>query len=319
MIFSIGGSSGLTWQNLLEVVHTAEDCGYFGFYPSDHLMQIAVGRGTSGARLDAPTMIACLSGHTTRLRLGTLVLGVLFRNPVIVAKMFNTIDQATDGRVEMGIGATYSPDEHKLHGFPYPGFKERIARLEEALEVIVALWTQERATFEGRYYQVRGVEFEPKPVQKPYPPIIIGGASDATLRIAARFADDWDILGPPREVAARIAKMKEICTETGRDFSTMRVSHQMQLFLTESKSDYGAILDRQLQAAAGPNFHLSPHYGSAEEQVKDSLLAGDVDMVKEGVRKWQALGVSHLNFQTPRPFNRRMLERFASEVMPDFA
>src|SRR5580704_11602803 len=133
MIFSVGGSSGLTWNGLLEVVQTAEELGYFGSYPSDHLMQIAAGRGTSGARLDAPTMLACLAGYTTKIRLGTLVLGVLFRNPVIVAKMFNTIDQATNGRAELGIGATYSPDEHKLHGFPYPGFKERLARLEEAL------------------------------------------------------------------------------------------------------------------------------------------------------------------------------------------
>jgi alkanesulfonate monooxygenase SsuD/methylene tetrahydromethanopterin reductase-like flavin-dependent oxidoreductase (luciferase family) len=318
MIFSIGGSSGLTWEILLEVVHTAEDCGYYGFYPSDHLMQIAA-RGTSGARLDAPTMIACLSGHTTRLRLGTLVLGVLFRNPVIVAKMFNTIDQATNGRVEMGIGATYSPDEHTLHGFEYPGFKERTARLQEALEVIIALWTQERATFEGKYYAVRGVEFEPKPVQKPYPPIIVGGASDATLRIAATYADEWDVLGAPRDVEAHIARMRTICDETGRDFSTLRISSQMDFTLTDSKQEYEGILDRQMQAASGPRFQLSPRYATPEEQIRDTLIAGDAGMVAESLRKWQEMGVSHINFRTPRPFNRAMIERFAGEVMPQFA
>jgi alkanesulfonate monooxygenase SsuD/methylene tetrahydromethanopterin reductase-like flavin-dependent oxidoreductase (luciferase family) len=319
VLFSIGGSSGLTWPALLEVVQTAEECGYFGFYPSDHLMQIAAGRGPSGARLDSVTMIACLAGYTTKLRLGTLVLGVLFRHPVIVAKMFNTIDQATNGRAELGIGATYSPDEHTLHGFAYPDFKERLGRLEEALEVIIALWTQQRATFNGKYYSLGGVEFEPKPVQKPYPPIIIGGKSKGTLRIAARFADDWDILGPPRDVEASIAQMKAICAERGRDFAKLRVSHQMQLFLTDSKADYEAIVDRQVQAASGPHFPLSTRYASPEEQVRDSLLGGDVEMVKEGVRKWKALGVTHLNFMTPRPFNRPMLERFAKEVMPEFA
>jgi len=319
MIFSIGGSSGLTWTGLLEVVQTAEELGYFGFYPSDHLMQIAAGRGTSGARLDAPTMLACLAGYTSKIRLGTLVLGVLFRNPVIVAKMFNTIDQATDGRVELGIGATYSPEEHQLHGFDYPGFKERLGRLEEALEVIIALWTQDRATFEGKYYSVHGVEFEPKPVQTPYPPIIIGGKSPGTLRIAARFADDWDILGPPREVEASIAQMKTVCAQQGRDFGTLRVSHQMQLYLTNSKAESDAIMERQLQMASGPHFPQSSKYASAEEQVRDSLLIGDLDMVREGVRKWQALGVTHLNFMTPRPFNRPMLDRFAKDVMPAFA
>lgn len=317
MIFSIGGSSGLTWADLLEVTRTAEECGYYGFYPSDHLMQVSA-RGAP-ERLDAPTMLACLSGHTTKLRLGTLVLGVLFRSPVVVAKIFNTIDQASGGRVDLGIGAANQPEEHRLHGFEFPGLKERLGRLEEALAIITGLWTQERTTFEGEYYQVHDVQFEPKPIQKPHPPIIIGGASRRMVRIAARYAQDWNIHGAPRDLVDHIDQMKAVCQETGRDFSTLRVSTQTPFVLTKSKEEYEALVAQQLRAASGPNFRLSPHYANAEEQVRDSLLAGDAEMLKEGVRRLQAAGISHINFVTPRPFNRAMVEEFSRDVMPAFA
>jgi alkanesulfonate monooxygenase SsuD/methylene tetrahydromethanopterin reductase-like flavin-dependent oxidoreductase (luciferase family) len=318
MLFSIGGSSGLTWTDLLEVTRTAEDCGYYGFYPSDHLMQITAGRG-SAARLDAPTMLACLAGYTTRLRLGTLVLGVMFRHPVIVARIFNTIDQATGGRVDLGIGAANQPEEHRLHGMYFPPLKERLARLDEALAIITGLWTQERTTFEGQYYQVYDVQFEPKPVHKPHPPIIIGGASARMVRIAARYADDWNIHGSPGEIADHIEQMKEVCKETGRDFNTIRVSTQVPFQMMDSKAEYEALLERQMQAANSPDFKLSPRYSTPEEQIRESLLAGDAEMLKEGIRKRQEVGLQHINFQTPRPFNRVMVERFAKEVMPAFA
>jgi F420-dependent oxidoreductase-like protein len=318
MIFSIGGSSGVNWKDLLEVTRAAEELGFYGFYPSDHLMQVQQ-RGPSAARLDAPTMLACLAGYTRTLRLGPLVLGNLFRHPVITAKMFSTIDQATNGRVELGIGASWSPEEHQAHGFPYPPFKERLARLDEALQIITGLWTQERTTVEGKYYQVHDVPFEPKPVQKPHPPIIVGGSNPGTLRIAAHYADEWNILGAPRLVAQDIERMKTVCAEQGRDFGTLRVSHQMALLITDSKEEADRFVKQHMDAAAAsPNFKLSPLYGSAEEQVRDNILAGDAETVKDAVRRWQELGVTHLNFLTPRPFNRAVLERFSAQVMPAF-
>lgn len=319
MIFSIGGSSGVTWKDLLEVTHAAEELGFYGFYPSDHLMQVQQ-RGPSAARLDAPTMLACLAGHTRTLRLGPLVLGNLFRHPVITAKMFSTIDHATDGRVELGIGASWSPEEHRAHGFPYPPFKERLGRLQESLAIITGLWTQDRTTVEGRYYQVHDVPFEPKPVQKPYPPIIVGGSSPGTLRIAATYANEWNILGAPRLVAQDIERMRGVCKEMGRDFGSIRVSHQMALLMTDRKDEAERFVKQHMDAAAAsPNFKASPLYASAEEQVRDNILAGDAPEVIEGVRRWQEMGVSHLNFLTPRPFNRSILERFSAEVMPAFA
>jgi alkanesulfonate monooxygenase SsuD/methylene tetrahydromethanopterin reductase-like flavin-dependent oxidoreductase (luciferase family) len=314
MLFSIGGSSGLMWKDVLEVVHTAEECGYYGFYPSDHLMQVTA-RGAP-QRLDAPTMLACLAGHTSKLRLGTLVLAVTFRHPVVVARIFNTIDQATDGRVDLGIGAANQPEEHRVYGLAFPGLKERLGRLEEALEIITGLWTQERLTFQGKYYQVDDAGFEPKPVHKPHPPIIIGGASPTMMRIAARFADDWNVHGSPRDLAARLEQMKAVCREQGRDVSTLRFSTQVSFVLTDSKAEYESLCERELK---NPNFHLSPHYASPEEQVRDTLLAGDAEMLKEGIRRYEQAGIRHMNFVTPRPFNRAMVERFSKQVAPTFA
>jgi F420-dependent oxidoreductase-like protein len=318
MLFSVGGSSGLAWQDVLEIARACDELGFYGFYPSDHLMQVQM-IGTTPARLDAPSMLIALSGHTRRLRLGPLVLGNLFRHPVIVAKMFCTLDHASNGRAELGIGASWAKEEHLAHGFPYPPLRERLARLEEALAVITALWTQDRASFDGKYYQLHNVPFEPKPVQKPYPPIIIGGASKETLRIATRYADEWNILGPYRTVEEAVSRMRQTCQEAGRDFSALRVSHQMNVLLTDRRADVELWVERRLAATASdPHFQLLPHYRTADEQIRDDLLAGDADEVKAAIQRWSALGVNHFIFTTPRPFNRQMFEHFSAQVMPSF-
>jgi alkanesulfonate monooxygenase SsuD/methylene tetrahydromethanopterin reductase-like flavin-dependent oxidoreductase (luciferase family) len=239
---------------------------------------------------------------------------------VITAKMFSTIDHATGGRAELGIGASWAKHEHLAHGFPYPPLKERLARLEESLGVITALWTQENATFEGKYYQLRGVPSDPKPVQKPYPPIIIGGSNEGTLRIAARYANEWNVQGARLKAAEDIERMKAVCAESGRAYSELRVSHQMTMLITDKKDEAEAFVQRQIAGAANnPDFRESPLYPNVEAQVRDNVLAGDADTIKQGVRRWQDLGVTHLNFMTPRPFDRSILERFSREVMPAFA
>jgi alkanesulfonate monooxygenase SsuD/methylene tetrahydromethanopterin reductase-like flavin-dependent oxidoreductase (luciferase family) len=320
MIFSMGGSSGLGWKEYLEVGQTCEELGFYGFYPSDHLGPIQAGRGPATDRLDAMTALAALSGHTKKLRLGALVMGNHFRHPVMTAKVVGALDHVSGGRAELGLGASATKGEHESHGFEYPPFQERLERLDEALALIKALWTQEPATFEGKHYHVREVSYYPKPVQKPYPPIIVGGSNIGTLRIAARHADEWNTTATPLKTQAEfIRQMREVCAEVGRDFSTLRVSHQMTVVLTGTKEEKERFLERQIALAKGnPRYKLLPQYTSAEEQVRDSVIAGDAEEVKAGVQRWRDLGVVHLNLHTPRPFNRPMLERFAAKVMPAF-
>ena len=175
VLFSVGGSSGLEWNDFLHICQTCDELGFHGFYPSDHLMQINPGRGPTPARLEGLTVMAAMAGHTKNLRLGMLVVNNNFRHPVITAKMVNTIDHASGGRAELGIGSGNVKHEFDVHGMPFPPFKERADRLDEALSVIRAIWTEEPASFQGTYYSLNEAPQMPKPVQQPHPPIIVGG------------------------------------------------------------------------------------------------------------------------------------------------
>jgi alkanesulfonate monooxygenase SsuD/methylene tetrahydromethanopterin reductase-like flavin-dependent oxidoreductase (luciferase family) len=319
-LFSVGGSSGLVWDDFLHICQACDEMGYHGFYPSDHLMAIQPGVGPSSQRLEGLTVMAAMSGHTKNLRLGMLVINNNLRHPVMTAKIINTIDHASDGRVEMGIGSGNIPHEHEVHGMPYPKFVERLDRLDEALSVIRALWTDEPATFHGKYYQINEAPMMPKPVQKPYPPIIVGGRGERTQRIAAKHATDYNQIASAEEVAEGLERFRGICAEVGRDPKELRYSVQLQLKLSDDKAD----VDKHIEGVAkvyaqGASHQLSEKYASMEEQVRDSMLWGGVEDVKAQVDRWTGIGVNHFILMTPRPFNRDMMARFAKEVAPAFA
>ena len=317
MRFSLAGSFGLGWSQFLEAATIAEELGFYGFYPSDHFMMPPgrenASRGYVGDQQhDSLTMIAALTGHTSRLRLGTLVLGNLFRNPSLVAKMINGIDHASNGRVELGIGANWQDLECDAYGFPFPPVRERLRRLREALTVITALWSAEPGSFKGDYYSIDTPVFEPKPVQKPHPPIIVGGGSKETLRIAVKFADEWNSTAPYAVVKEKVALLDELCAAAGRERASLRCSKLISLNLTDSKSgaeDIAARLTAQSNLPPGV-----PRLDAAQEV---SLIGGPSE-VAEQVARWASLGIDHLHFFTPRPMSRRMLETFAAEVMPQF-
>ncbi len=207
-LFSVGGSSGLGWSDFLEICQACDEMGYFGFYPSDHLMPIQQGVGPSSQRLEGLTVMAAMAGHTKNLRLGMLVLNNNLRHPVITAKMINTIDHASGGRAEMGIGSGNTPNELRVHGIPFPKFNERIERLDEALQVIRAIWTDEPASFQGKYYSLDEAPQMPKPLQKPYPPIIVGGLGERTQAIAAKHADDYNQITSIEDARANIERFR---------------------------------------------------------------------------------------------------------------
>ncbi len=314
-LFSIGGSSGLGWQDFLEICQACDEMGYHGFYPSDHLMQIQQGRGPSPQRLEGLTVVAAMSGHTKNLRLGMLVMNNNLRHPVITAKMINTIDHASGGRAELGIGAGNLPQEFEVHGIEWHPFHERVDRLDEALSVIRALWTEEPASFSGKYYSLHDAPMMPKPVQQPHPPIIVGGTGERTMRVAAKHATDYNQIAPLEDVKANLAKMEAVCSEMGRDFSQMRHSVQLQIKLSDSKEEVDQTVARGALLARRP----SKRYEDPEAQTRDSMLLGSVAAVKEQVDRWTDAGINHFILMTPRPFDRGMLERFAAEVAPAFA
>ncbi|MCY4583233.1 MAG: LLM class flavin-dependent oxidoreductase [Chloroflexi bacterium] len=315
VLFSVGGSSGLEWNDFLEICQTCDELGFHGFYPSDHLMQINPGRGPTPARLEGLTVMAAMAGHTKNLRLGMLVVNNNFRHPVITAKMVNTIDHASGGRAELGMGSGNVKHEFDVHGMPFPPFKERADRLDEALSVIRAIWTEEPASFQGTYYSLNEAPQMPKPVQQPHPPIIVGGRGNRTMQIAAKHATDYNQIAPLEEVKVNLGRMQATCDEAGRDFSSMRHSVQIQIKLSDDASEVEATVARGATLAT----QETSYYATPEEQVRDSMLLGSPSAIVDQLGRWVDAGIDHFILMTPRPFDRRVMERFAQEVAPQFA
>jgi len=193
----------------------------------DHFMPL--GNDPTGPCLEGWTLLAAYAARTERLRVGLMVTGNTYRHPAVLANMGATVDHISHGRLDFGIGAGWNELEHSSYGIPLYTPGERIRRLGEACEIIRLMWTESTPTFEGRYYQVHEARCEPKPVQKPYPPFVIGGAGEKlTLRIVAQYADIWNMPGGPADAYARkSAILDEHCAAIGRDPATIERSVQI--------------------------------------------------------------------------------------------
>jgi alkanesulfonate monooxygenase SsuD/methylene tetrahydromethanopterin reductase-like flavin-dependent oxidoreductase (luciferase family) len=162
-------------------------------------------------------MLAALAPFTQSLRLGVLVCGNTYRNPAFLLKQAVTVDHISGGRVDFGVGAGWTEREHEAYGWPFPSARERVDRFAEALEIWDRLQREERTTYEGEHYQIVDAPFEPKPLQRPRMPVLIGGSGPRMLRLAARHADIWNAVGTPDEGAALNARLDAACAAKGRD------------------------------------------------------------------------------------------------------
>jgi F420-dependent oxidoreductase-like protein len=218
-----------TIDELRSVWRIADEAGFDHLWAFDHLASIGSG-GPDRPVFEGWGLLAAMAVATTRVRIGLLVTGNTYRHPALLAKLAATVDHLSGGRLEFGIGAGWSEIEHRMLGIE--GLDHRVGRLSEALNVIRSLWTEERTTFDGRYYRLTDAISNPKPVQKPHPPIWIGAAGEAMLRLTARHADAWNpsgAAGADLESAARTsAQLDQRCAEIGRDPATIRRSAQLR-------------------------------------------------------------------------------------------
>jgi alkanesulfonate monooxygenase SsuD/methylene tetrahydromethanopterin reductase-like flavin-dependent oxidoreductase (luciferase family) len=236
-----------------------------------------------------------------------LVNGVLYRDPATLAKSAALVDQITGGRLEFSLGAAWAEREFAAYGLPYPDLKERYGRLEEALHIVTSLWTEERTTFAGRYYQVHDAPCAPKPVQQPRPPIMIGGGGRGTLRMAAKYATGWNVQGPPERVTERGAILKEFCDEAGRDMNEIELSWHGNLAVAETHEE----ADRQAAAAN------AAHGG--DETSRRGWIFGTPDEVVEQLRGYADVGISHWVFGVGHPFDTSSLQLLMDAVVPALA
>jgi len=300
------GQQDTTYAALVDIWKEAEALGFDSAWNFDHLAPI---RGdVNGPCLEGWTLLSALAAHTSKLRIGTLVTGNTYRNPALLAKMATTVDIISNGRLELGIGAAWFEPEHQAYGFPFYTAKERADRLGESLEVITKLWTADHPSFAGKYYTLKNAPFNPPPVQKPHPPIVIGGKGKKWIMpLVAKYGDGWNVpIGvSPQGIKNRLQIIHDECKRIGRMPCDPEVSAFLVLY---------SISDVPL---AGPVTKLGARM-VAGKGVSRSILTGTAQAITEQIREYVDAGATHIIVHIEPPYDKELLRRFAREVIPNF-
>ena len=238
MKFSVWPGAAQPWESTLEVALNAEAKGYDGVWYADHFMPNA--EDVSGPTNEAWATIAALAVAVPRVRIGPLVTGNTYRHPAVLAKMAATVDNISGGRLVLGLGAGWQENEHTKYGIEFSTLGGRMKRLEEACQVVKGLFTNDRTDFSGKYYQLNDAPLVPKPAQATLPLLIGGGGEKVTMRIAATYADEWNVWGGPEVLKQKIGVLEEHCRAIGRDPNEIKRSAQGMLVL----SDDTALIER---------------------------------------------------------------------------
>jgi FMNH2-dependent dimethyl sulfone monooxygenase len=236
------------WDNLSAIASEAERLGYDSLYVNDHFY---LDRSIHGPYPECWTVLSAIAASTNRVRLGTYVLCNQFRHPSLLAKMTATLDAISRGRLNLGIGSGWFRGEHLAFGFEWGSHATRIARLRESLELMKKLWTEDHVTYNGKYYHVKDASLEPKPIQKPHPPILIGGSSKEIKELIAKEADGWiPVLPSQEQLTQGIHDIGQAMTLLGRDTKRLHVAFGASAL----PNYYGIIVaetDEQVKKMAG--------------------------------------------------------------------
>src|SRR5580700_6622401 len=218
--------AGMSFRSLADRATQAEKLGYHSLWLVDHFWN----RGIPDADcLESTALMSGIAARTEKLRIGTLVLCNSYRNPALLAKSLTTIDQISNGRLEIGIGAGWMDEEYRAYGYDFPEMPIRLKQLEEGLQVLKAmLGPEKKPSFKGKYYAINGAMNSPKPVQQPHPPITIGGSGEKVmLKLVAKYADRWNCPAGYESFEHKFNVLKKHCTDVGRDINTIDISEQL--------------------------------------------------------------------------------------------
>ena len=302
---------GFDYKTIEKIAVNAEELGYDSLWTCDHFFKDrdAVTRNS----LEAWTLLTSLATKTTKPKLGVLVSCNSYRHPALLAKIAATVDMISEGRLILGIGAGWKEVEYEAYGFPFPPVGERMNRLEESLRAIIQLFTSDRATFDGEYYQLREAPFAPKPIQKPYPSILIGGHGEKrTLRLVAKYGDMSNFSPWAADRIDRLLKtLRGHCDDIGRDYNTITKTYLGYCLISENSQEIQAFNERRAQEQGIPvDSYL-------EKQSKlPGAWAGSPEEIAKQYQYLIDRGFSHFQLLFPYGRELEMSERFAKEVRP---
>jgi F420-dependent oxidoreductase-like protein len=292
------------WLATTAAAHRAEELGYDSVWVYDHLHNVP--DPAHETVFESWATLAALSQQTFRVRLGHMVACNLVRPPALVAKMAATLDVISGGRLELGLGAGWDEGELRAYGFDFPGARERVDRLAEALDVIRAMWTETDATYDGTYYRLAGAHCDPKPLQQPHPPVWIGGGGERrTLRVVAERADCSNFGGTPEEFAHKCEVLASHCRDIGRDPETIVKSWQHDALVRESAAE--------IEAAGSLDI-----WGGSPDEWRAANLVGTPEQVCDRIQRYIDAGCRAIVIWPSDYPSHETLTHFANQVIPEF-
>lgn len=304
--FGVQMAPDMPYDEVVAAWKHVEELGYDSIWLNDHFTPVM--GNADQPQYEAWTLLAALARQTKRARIGILVSGNTYRNPALLAKEAVTVDHASGGRLSLGIGAGWHEPEHVAYGFEFYTEEERAARLGEALEVITRLFRGGHPTFTGKYYQLADAPFAPAPLQKPYPPMVVGGQGKKWIMpIVAKYADEWNVpVGvSPDGVRKRLELLRAECERIGRSPCVRDVS----VFL--------ALANLSSIPLAGPATRLGAR-AIVGKKVARSVLAGSPAEVEARIREYVDAGATSVIITTRPGYKPALLKQFSEEVVPHF-
>ena len=301
--FVYPNATGNIWEAAKAYIQRAEQDGFDSFWVTDHFYQLPVHGSVEEPFLDAWTVLPALAAVTRRIRLGAMVSPVGYRNPALLARMGASLDHISSGRMNFGFGAGGFRPEYQAYGFEFvekPSI--RLAQMKEALQLILGLWSESCFTFHGKYFHAEDAILEPKPLQKPHPPILIGGVGPrVTLRIIAELGDACNLWGPPDEFAREREMLKRHCEDVGRDESTIEKTTYDRVVCAPTEAALKQKIERLLPKGVEPWM----------------ALVGTPSQLVDIVGEYERVGADHLcmDFAGNDP---ESYELFVDEVMAKF-
>ena len=295
----------IDFRDIVDAARMCEDLGYHSVWFYDHIL------GMGGVDVDiyeAWTLMSALSTATSSINLGTMVLCNSFRHPPLLAKMGATLDVISGGRLDLALGAGWFEQEYDAYGYEFPDTRTRIEQLSESIQIIKSMWSEDKASFVGNHYRIKDAYCNPKPVQKPHPPVTIGGSGEKyLLRVVAEHADSWNSPATHAEqFDSKYNILKSHCEEVGRNVNEIEISQQTVCVLAKNRSQMKEKMDKAQR-----------RYGFFGDISKFGIV-GTPDMCIEKIKSDLEKGISKYTIFFSDVMKPETLKLFAEEVMPEF-